>query len=124
MAKTATRTDPDKKKKKKAAGKPAAAKSSARKAKAGSATKARRNGFDNLANLVDHPLLADLLAAGAIAAVAAIAAIAEHRLGGKDQTSSKAIKTAGKAAAAAIGKKLMGEFGAVADAASKAAKKA
>jgi len=121
MAKTATRTDPDKKKKKKAAGEPAAAKSGARKSKAGSAAKARRNGFDNLAKLVDHPLLADLLAAGAIAAVAAIA---EHRLGGKDQSSSKAIKTAGKAAAAAIGKKLMGEFGAVADAATKAAKKA
>ncbi len=122
MAKAATKTDPDKKKKKKAAGKPATAKSRAGKAKTAPSLKAKRNGgFDSLAKLVDHPLLADLLAAGAIAAVAAIA---DHQFGDKTQSSSKAIKTAGKAAAAAIGKKLMGEFGAVADAATKAAKKA
>jgi hypothetical protein len=81
---------------------------------------AKREGFEGLAKLVDHPLVADLLAAGAIAAVTAIA---EHRLG-KDQTSSKMVKSVGKAAAAAMGKRLMGDLGAVTDAAVDAAKKA
>jgi len=132
MAKAATKTAPDKKKKKPAAGKAGTAKPATRKAKASSAPKSkskpkpeskskRSSSFDNFAKLVDHPLLADLLAAGALAAVAVIA---EHKFGDKNQSSSKAIKTAGKAAAAAIGKKLLGEFGMVADAASKAAKKA
>jgi len=120
MAKAATKTDSDKKKKK-VAGKSGRAKTGAKQAKASSPKAKRSSRFDNLAKLVDHPLLADLLAVGAIAAVAAIA---DHRLGGKDQSSSKVVKTAGKAAAAAIGKKLMGEFGAVAGAATKAAKKA
>ena len=67
-------------------------------------------------------MVADLLAAGAIAAVAAIA---EHQLGnGKSQSSAKLVKSAGKAAAAAMGKKLMGDFGAIAGAATDAAKKA
>ena len=121
MAKAATKTAPDKRKKKQAASKPSAAKSGGGKGKKSAAPRAKRSGsFDKLAKLVDHPLLADLLAVGAIAAVAAIT---EHRLGDKNRSSSKAIKTAGKAAAAAIGKKLLGEFGAVASAATKAAKK-
>ena len=88
-------------------------------AKSGSAGK---RGFDGLARLVDHPMVADLLAAGALAAVTVIA---EQQLAkGKHSTSSKMVKDAGKAAAAAIGKKLMGDFGAIKDAATAAAKKA
>jgi len=123
MAKAATKTDPDKKKKTKAAGKAVRAKSGAKSSRKASAPKpkAKRSSFETLAKLADHPLLADLLAAGAIAAVAAIA---DHRFGDKSQSSSKLVKNAGKAAAAAIGTKLMSEVGAFANAATKAAKKA
>jgi hypothetical protein len=125
---TITKTKPDDKKKKKAkkdagAAVPVKAKKAGKGAKADKKAEgksARREGFEGLAKLVDHPLVADLLAAGAIAAVAAIA---EHRLG-KDQTSSKMVKSVGKAAAAAMGKRLMGDLGAVTDAAVDAAKKA
>ncbi len=80
----------------------------------------KREGFEGLSKLVDHPLVADLLAAGAIAAVAAIA---EHQMN-KGQTSSKMVKSVGKAAAAAMGRKLMGDIGAITAAATEAAKKA
>ena len=80
-----------------------------------------REGFDGLAKLVDHPLVADLLAAGAIAAVAAIA---EHQMGKrKGETSSKMVRSAGKAAAAAMGAKLMGSLGEIGGAAADAVKK-
>ena len=80
-----------------------------------------RDGLDGLARLADHPLVADLLAAGAIAAVAAIA---EHQVGkGERQTSSKMVKSVGKAAAAAMGKKLLGDIGAITSAAADAVKK-
>jgi len=122
MAKTETKADPEKKKKKKSATKAARSKPGTKQGKRASRPKAESKGsFESLARLADHPLLADLLAAGAIAAVAAIA---EHQMGDKRQSSSKVVKTAGKAAAAAIGKKLMGELGAVANAATKAAAKA
>jgi hypothetical protein len=63
-----------------------------------------------------------LLAAGAMAAVAAIA---EHQLAkGGRQGSSKMVKSVGKAAAAAMGRKLMGDIGAITTAATDAAKKA
>ena len=82
----------------------------------------RSEGFEGLAKLVDHPLVADLLAAGAMAAVAAIA---EHQLGDqKGQGSSKMVKSVGKAAATAMGRKLMGDIGAITTAATDAAKKA
>ncbi len=67
------------------------------------------SGFD-VTKLIDHPLVADLLAVGAMAAVAAIA---DHhvktRTGEAESGSSKAVKAAGKAAAAAIGRRLMTE---------------
>ena len=66
-------------------------------------------GFD-VAKLMDHPLVADLLTVGAMAAVAAIA---DHnvkaRTGEASPGSSKAVKAAGKAVAAAVGKRLMTE---------------
>lgn len=133
MAKAATaKSDSDKKKKKagaatvtvkvktikrgakKDAKKDAGAKKSEKKSKT-------RDGLDGLAKLADHPLVADLLAAGAIAAVAAIA---EHQMNkGNGQTSSRMVKSAGKAAAAAMGKKLLGDIGAITSAAADAVKK-
>ncbi len=131
MAKAATaKSETDKKKKKagaatvtvkvktikKGAKKDAGAKKSGNKSKSKT-----RDGLDGLAKLADHPLVADLLAAGAIAAVAAIA---EHQMNkGNGQTSSKMVKSAGKAAAAAMGKKLLGDLGAITSAAAGAAKK-
>jgi len=132
MAKTATleRSADEKKKKKKSAvaapavkvkAKTKAKKDKSVKADAKTAAKAKKHeGLEGLAKLVDHPLVADLLAAGAIAAVAAIA---EHKMG-SGQSSSKMVKSAGKAAAAAMGKRLFGDIGAVTGAAVEAAKKA
>ncbi len=125
MAKAAIAKSDSQKKKKKAgaAGGPVkakAAKNGARKSAKKTNSKTR-DGIDGLAKLIDHPLVADLLAAGAIAAVAAIA---EHQVNkGNGQTSSRMIKSVGKAAAAAMGKKLMGDFGAITGAAADAAKK-
>ena len=133
MAKAATtKSDSSKsdtgKKKKKAKAAAGAPSVKVKKVKAPKADKSEkkaskaRDGFDGLAKLADHPLVADLLAAGAIAAVAAIA---EHQMGKtKGQSSSKMVKSVGKAAAAAMGKKLMGDLGAITGAASDAIKKA
>ncbi len=67
------------------------------------------SGYD-IIKLIDHPLVADLLAVGAMAAVAAIA---DHhvktRTGEAEAGSSKAVKAAGVAAASAIGRRLMTE---------------
>ena len=128
MARAATTGGaPDKKKKKKkqAAAVTVRVKTKGAK-KAGKARKAdvpkkAHKGLEALAKLADHPMVADLLAAGA---VAAFAAIADHQLGKKKQSSSKLVKSAGQAAASAIGKKLMDEFGAIKGAATEAAKKA
>ena len=64
---------------------------------------------DALFKLIESPLVADLLAVGA---TAALAAIAESRFSRKDDAgrkSSKALKTAAKAAAAAMGRRLSTE---------------
>jgi hypothetical protein len=78
------------------------------------------SGLDALAKFIDHPLVTDLLAIGAMAAVAAIA---EHgvakKTGSSGDGSRKAVKAAGKAAAAAIGLRLMKEVGGLAAAAKK-----
>ena len=69
------------------------------------------SGLDSLAKLAEHPIVAELIS---VAAIAAVAAIADHnvksRTGEGQKGSSKAIKAAGKAAAAAIGKRLVNEF--------------
>jgi hypothetical protein len=80
----------------------------------------KSEGFEGLAKLVDHPLVADLLAAGAIAAVTAIA---EHQMG-KGDSSSKMVKSVGKAAATAMGMRLISDLGAIGGAAAAAVKKA
>lgn len=68
---------------------------------------------DALAKLADHPLVTDLLAVGAMAAVAAIAeyGVASKTGAAKAEGSRKAVKAAGKAAAAAIGQRLLKEVG-------------
>jgi hypothetical protein len=79
------------------------------------------SGFDALARLVEHPIVADLIAIGATAAVTAIASGMSSKSG---KTSGKAVKDAGKAAATAIGQRLMTEFKAVKTSAADAKKKA
>lgn len=68
--------------------------------------------IDALIKLLQSPLVIDLLAVGA---TAALAAITEHRSGraqgALDQRGSKkALKAAGKAAAAAVGRRIATEF--------------
>ena len=93
---------------------PATAKAKARRPSARPKASRPRTTTFNIAELIDHPLVADLLAVGALAAVGAIA---DHnvktRTGESESGSSKAVKAAGKAAAAAVGKRLMTEFDAI-----------
>lgn len=102
----------------KAVAAPKAKKKSTRKAASGAdeAPKAKKkkkgnskggNSADMLWKLADHPLVGELLAIGATAAVAAIA---KQEFGKGKDGSSKAVKAAGKAAAAAIGARLISEF--------------
>lgn len=73
--------------------------------------KSQGNGVESLAKLLEHPIVAELISIGAIAAVAAIA---DHnvktRTGEGQKGSTKALKAAGSAAAAAMGKRLLGEM--------------
>ncbi|MFL6748392.1 MAG: hypothetical protein ACJ8E6_06850 [Sphingomicrobium sp.] len=69
--------------------------------------KSKGNAADTLWKLAEHPLVGELLAIGATAAVAAIA---EGGSGNKKLGSSKTVQAAGKAAAAAIGARLISEF--------------
>ena len=71
------------------------------------------SGVEALTRLAEHPLVTDLLAVGAMAAVAAIAeAGVQSKTGAaKSDSSRKAVKAAGKAAAAAIGQRLLKEVG-------------
>ena len=89
----------------------------ARKTKSGKSQTA----YDALARMAEHPIVADLIAIGATAAVTAIAAGMSRKSG---KTSGKAVKDAGKAAAAAIGARLMTQFKAVKDSAADAKVKA
>ena len=65
---------------------------------------------DALFKLLESPLVADLLAVGATAALAAITESRHSRRTGTDAKSSKMVKAAAKAAAAAIGRRLTTEF--------------
>lgn len=107
------------KKTKAAKAKPGKAALAAKKPKAkgagGNAKSARgKSATINIADLIDHPLVADLLTVGAMAAVGAIANHKVQARTGEGETgSSRAIKAAGKAAAAAVGKRLMTEVDAI-----------
>ena len=117
MAKATTAKPKAKKKIAKAvkAPKASALKAAPKAKKAGKKTSG--NAMDALLKLADHPLVGELVAIGATAAVAAIA---QQGLGkSKKSGSNKAVKEAGKAAAAAIGARLISEF---ADAKAKTAK--
>ena len=108
MAKNKTLASKTKTKKKASGGAP-----KIKKAKPGKV----QSGYDAIAKLAEHPIVSDLIAIGATAAVAAIAAGMSSKSG---KTSGKAVKDAGKAAAAAIGARLMTEFQAVKDSAAEA----
>jgi hypothetical protein len=75
---------------------------------------------DALFKLLESPLVAELLAVGATAALAAITESRYSRKTGTDAKSSKVIKSAGKAAAAAIGRRLTTEFSEIRKASNKA----
>lgn len=73
----------------------------------GSRSRTRKSDpVDALVKLLQSPLVIDLLAVGA---TAALAAITEKRTSGS-QKSGRSVKAAGKAAAAAIGRRLASEF--------------
>ena len=111
MAKAKT-ADAPKKKKKAASAKGVKVRVKVDGGKKGSKKGKARDGVDALLKLADHPLVGDLLAVGAMAAVAAIAesGFSGKKTGPKTGGSTKAVKAAGKAAAAAIGKRLITEF--------------
>jgi len=84
------------------------------------AKKSEHGALETLAKLAESPIVADIIAVGATAAVAALA---ERGLS-KNKASGHAVKNAGKAAAAAIGRRLMEEFDAVKSSAKQGATKA
>lgn len=123
-AEKAPKSEKKKKKKARAADAGGAPKKAGKKARNENFTEEkpeRHSRLDGLARLADHPMVADLLTVGAVAAVAAIA---EQQVSSTRPANSQMVKSAGKAAAAAIGRKLMGDFGSIAGAATDAAKKA
>ncbi len=75
--------------------------------KAGKKAKEDSRGLHALGKVLDHPLVGDLIAVGALAAVAAIAE--SNKEDSAKVKSAQAVKTAGKAAAAAIGARLLKE---------------
>jgi hypothetical protein len=103
MAKAAKTKAGDKKKKAKPASKALVVQGAKRK---GGGSKGS-SGFKDFGRLLETPLFAELLAVGAMAAVGAIA---DSRARDKDgKKSSQALKAAGNAAAAAVGRRLMTE---------------
>ena len=65
---------------------------------------------DALIKLLQSPLVIDLLAVGATAALAAITETRSNRVQGAVGGNKKTLKAAGKAAAAAVGRRLANEF--------------
>jgi hypothetical protein len=118
MAKTKTSATKPKAKKKNAKVKTGGVtiKVKAGKSKSGKSGKSG-GGFDALSRFAENPIVADLIAIGATAAVTAIASGMSSK---STKTSGNAVKDAGKAAAAAIGARLMTEFQAVKDSAAAA----
>lgn len=104
----------------------AKAKSAPNKAAKKAKSKSSQKGYVALAKLAEHPLVIDLIAIGATAAVAALAGRAHDgkSAGAKSKSSTGAVKAAGQAAAAAVGKRLMTEYEAVKEVAAAKKKKA
>ncbi|MCJ7421854.1 hypothetical protein [Sphingomicrobium astaxanthinifaciens] len=67
-------------------------------------------GLEAIGKLIDHPLVADIVAAGAVAAVASLAERQVTKAKGSSSGSKETLKFAGKAAAAAMGKRFMAEM--------------
>ena len=65
---------------------------------------------DALIKLLQSPLVIDLLAVGATAALAAITETRSSRTQGVAGNSKRTLKAAGKAAAAALGRRIQNEF--------------
>lgn len=76
-------------------------------------TSRRKETLDKLGEIMDHPLVADVVAAGAVAAVAALAENRATQARGSKTGSRTMLKLAGAAAAAAIGKRIKAEYEAV-----------
>jgi len=106
MAKPTTKTPKAKKKVAKAV--KAVVKATAPKPAKKKPAKKSKGAADTLWKLAEHPLVGELLAIGATAAVAAIAEASVDK--NKKKVTSKSVKEAGKAAAAAIGARLISEF--------------
>jgi hypothetical protein len=79
-------------------------------AKSGKGGSKKGSGIKDFSSLLEHPLVTELLAVGAMAAVGAIAEHGVKSRNGEVKKGSKVVKNAGKAAAAAMGKRLMTEF--------------
>jgi hypothetical protein len=75
---------------------------------------------DALIKLLQSPLVIDLLAVGATAALAAITETRSNRAQGAVGKNKKTLKAAGKAAAAAVGRRLANEFDEIREASKKA----
>ena len=75
---------------------------------------------DALIKLLQSPLVIDLLAVGATAALAAITESRSNRTQGVAGGNKKTLKAAGKAAAAAVGRRLATEFDEIKEASKKA----
>ena len=87
----------------------------ARVSSTGSRSRSRSDGnqtdlVDALIKLLQSPLVIDLLAVGATAALAAITETRSSRAEGEVGSSKKTLKAAGKAAAAAVGRRIGTEF--------------
>jgi hypothetical protein len=119
MAKKKAAGDSDKPKKRKA-GKAKAAGAAPKAKRGGAKRKSGASSVDAILKLAEHPIVADLIAVGATAAVAAIASGRSDKAKGG---SAQAVKAAGKAAASAIGARLVEEFKAVKQSAGEAARK-
>ena len=127
MAKRASPAGTSTAKRKRAAAKPRPKTTARKPARAAGSERRKTSGrrssdstaADALFKLLESPLVADLLAVGA---TAALAAIAESRFGRKDDAgtkSSRALKSAAKAAAAAMGRRLSTEVGEIRKASTK-----
>jgi len=77
---------------------------------------------DALIKLLQSPLVIDLLAVGATAALAAITESRSSRTHGVAGNSKKTLKAAGKAAAAAVGRRIQNEFEEITAASKRSAK--
>jgi hypothetical protein len=100
-----------------------AKKAVARTSSSGGGRSGKQEGFDAseaFIKLLQSPLVAELVA---VAATAALASLAEHGIasgggGSRGKRAGKAVKEAGKAAAAAVGRRLGNEFDEIRKAAS------